>query len=549
MQRRLIYIGLFAACVVSRLLTTIYYIEDTDSLRFALSVYDEFDVASLQPHFPGSPVFWAAARLFYWMTGSFAFAFSLVGGLATFAVVYFCVRLAGRDPLSPDGLAIAFLLFFNPMIWLMGNRYMPDLMGLGLALAALASLTAVKPLGAPAALPALSASTSLRTGILAGSFNGLLAGILTGLLAGTRLSYVPLLLPAYLMRLRRQPLQLTAWTLLGTAIWFIPMLADTGRDALVTSASQQTEGHFTEFGGTVETNPNLLVRTTRVAEGVWADGYGAWWPDRHWLTAVVAAGLTAAAMAAVIAAAVSHSDSRSTSTRPRSPSTRPRSPSASDSRSPSTRPRSPSTRHRPFRQASSASHLSSSPSLASSSSSEPAARPKLLLVSVLTYALWIFLFQNVIYKSRHVLPLVALAAIPIGIGLARLARGPRLAARGAAGVFAVAYIAVMLVIVTQHREPTAIAQIKEHVQDARPAYIASIPLVNFYLSRQGVEATYLSVHDQADRERLGDVKGKLIVIGRYPEIMPPDPVAVDTFYHNPYVNRMWSEVVAHVYDR
>ena len=44
------------------------------------------------------------------------------------------------------------------------------------------------------------------------------------------------------------------------------------------------------------------------------------------------------------------------------------------------------------------------------------------------------------------------------------------------------------------------------------------------------------------------VKGKMIVIGHYPEIMRPNPVSVDTFYHNPYVNRMWAEVMAFEYD-
>ena len=36
--------------------STIYYIEDLDSLRFALSMID-YDVAKLQPHFPAYPVF------------------------------------------------------------------------------------------------------------------------------------------------------------------------------------------------------------------------------------------------------------------------------------------------------------------------------------------------------------------------------------------------------------------------------------------------------------------------------------------------------------
>jgi len=46
--------ALVIGCMASRLATTITYIEDPDSLRFALSVADSYDVAALQPHFPGS---------------------------------------------------------------------------------------------------------------------------------------------------------------------------------------------------------------------------------------------------------------------------------------------------------------------------------------------------------------------------------------------------------------------------------------------------------------------------------------------------------------
>ena len=62
MQRRFqssnlfIWSLIFISCIGSRLLSTIYYIEDLDSLRFALSMVD-YDVAKLQPHFPAIPCF------------------------------------------------------------------------------------------------------------------------------------------------------------------------------------------------------------------------------------------------------------------------------------------------------------------------------------------------------------------------------------------------------------------------------------------------------------------------------------------------------------
>ena len=38
-------------CILSRLITSIFYIEDIDSLRFALAIQD-YSIINLQPHFP-----------------------------------------------------------------------------------------------------------------------------------------------------------------------------------------------------------------------------------------------------------------------------------------------------------------------------------------------------------------------------------------------------------------------------------------------------------------------------------------------------------------
>lgn len=548
-RRRAFYIGLLVVCVATRLATTIYYIEDTDSLRFALSVADGFDVADLQPHFPGYPVFWAVAKVLFWITGSFAVSFSLIGGVATFAVIVFAARLARRDPLSADGLAITFLLFFNPMIWLMGNRYMPDLMGVAVALGALTLLMSARPaargLGTTSARPAAEGSGATSAA----------AGFATGLLAGTRLSYTPLLLPAYLYALRRRPLRLLAGSALGALVWLIPMIIDTGLHGLIGAATRQTEGHFTEFGGTIETDSDLLTRFSRLLEAVWADGFGAWWPGRHALTLIVGAALVAAAIAAVARARAAAKTTRAARAEAAARNAR-------DTQS-AQRVHTDSA----ARAAAAVRNQDQPPETRPPTLGRPSRRT-LLITAALTYVTWIFLFQNVIYKSRHVLPLVALLAIPLGLGLAYLIRARFSADRGAAGdagaprapkgvaavriaagVAALALVVVTLVLVTQHREPTAIAQAKVFVEQTGPDVVASIPLVNFYLSAQGVDATFLSVQNQEDRERIARTEGKLLVVGRFPELMPPNPARADTFYHNPYVNRMWPEVEVYVYER
>jgi hypothetical protein len=271
------WVAVVAVCILSRLATTITYIEDPDSLRFALSVADAYDLAALQPHFPGYPVFWAAAEVFYLPTGSFSTSFSLVGGLATAGLIAALLQIRRVPLASPEGLALTAAVFVNPLVWLMGNRYMPDLLGTTCALATLAFLA------------------DALTGEKTGERSAAIGVLLSGLLAGLRLSYMPLVVvPALWVLVRsRRPLRLVAVGTAGVAVWLAPMIVDTGFRTLVDVAWEQTTGHFTEFGGTVQTESDLSRRVAGFVRGLWADGLGAWWPGRHPLTLAVGAGMLA----------------------------------------------------------------------------------------------------------------------------------------------------------------------------------------------------------------------------------------------------------------
>ena len=126
--------ALLILCLGSRLLSAVYYIEDLDSLRFALGVVD-YDVPRLQPHFPAYPVFCFLAKGIYALTGSYALSFALLGGLSTFGIIRFALEIARIPITTPLGLTAAFLVFFNPLTWLMSNRYMPDALGVAFVLA------------------------------------------------------------------------------------------------------------------------------------------------------------------------------------------------------------------------------------------------------------------------------------------------------------------------------------------------------------------------------------------------------------------------------
>ena len=465
------------ACIASRLATTITYIEDPDSLRFALSVADEFDVAALQPHFPGYPVFWAVTELFYLPTGSFSVSFSLVGGLATAGLIWGLLRLCSVSLPSVEGWALAATVFFNPLFWLMGNRYMPDLLGTAWAVVTLAVLVQALPTD--------------RSGL---DERAACAGIvLTGLLAGLRLSYLPLLLvpvlPALWHSSARGRLVLAGAG--SVAVWLVPMGLDTGLWTLWDVAWEQTTGHFTDFGGTVQTESDLGRRALGTVQGLWADGLGAWWPGRHPLTAVV--GIGAIGTGGLGAWRLWK-------------------------------------RTRPANR-----------------------RLWVLGACVLAYGLWMFFFQNVVHKSRHVLPLLALLLAVPAFGAAALWRMQTWMPRGGVLLAAGAYVAVTLVLVDQHRAPSAVAQAKAFVeaqtQNAGPTRVASVPLINTYLRTQQVDARFLSVEDSSDVRRLRAAEtGRTLVVGTYASLLDRSPTRTHTFYHNPHVNRMWPEVTVYVYE-
>ena len=169
-QNKKAYFLLIICCLASRIATTIYYIEDTDSLRFALSITD-YDITKIQPHFPGYPIFCFFAKMLYLFTESLSLSFSIIGALSLFTIIYFSLKICKTDLLTFKGLILSGLIFFNPLLWLMSNRYMPDLMGLAISLVAFYFLSAEKK----------------------SDKNILLGFLFTGLLTGVRLSFLPIL--------------------------------------------------------------------------------------------------------------------------------------------------------------------------------------------------------------------------------------------------------------------------------------------------------------------------------------------------------------------
>ena len=470
--------------LVSRLWSTIYYIEDLDSLRFALSMID-YNVVKNQPHFPAYPVFCFVTKLVYQLIGRYTVAFSIIGAFSTFLTIFFLVRSANIQPTSLLGALVIFFSTFNPLLWLMSNRYMPDMMGVACM---------------------MSCFYYLQPNNIKTNYNGLIGFFLTGILLGVRLSYTPFLFPLLVANLfstkgnRLKWYQLAISGVAGICTWLSPLILITGWSELIDSARIQSQGHFTDFGGTITTESNYARRTERLIEGVWADGLGFYWLGRHLTTVIPTVCLSLLFCVSFI----------------------------------KSKPRIP-IKISNFAQTT--------------------------ILSCLAYLIWIFCFQNIIHKSRHVLPLLPFAALFVAIFLTRVIENTsriwsnflfkKILILGLAS-----YTLVSFHLVSQHKKPTAIAQIHEHLKQVKndyqkPIQIISVPLIKYYLSAQGFNTKYLVVkqEEEFNLKKQLDQNADWIAIGSAlpPEVIGDRKALAKIFYHNPYVNRMWSSLTVYQY--
>ncbi|MBP96819.1 hypothetical protein CMK18_12765 [Candidatus Poribacteria bacterium] len=470
--------------LVSRLWSTIYYIEDLDSLRFALSMID-YNVVKNQPHFPAYPVFCFVTKLVYQLIGRYTVAFSIIGAFSTFLTIFFLVRSANIQPTSLLGALVIFFSTFNPLLWLMSNRYMPDMMGVACM---------------------MSCFYYLQPNNIKTNYNGLIGFFLTGILLGVRLSYTPFLFPLLVTNLfstkenRLKWYQLAISGVAGICTWLSPLILITGWSELIDSARIQSQGHFTDFGGTITTESNYARRAERLIEGVWADGLGFYWLGRHLTTVIPTVCLSLLFCVSFI----------------------------------KSKPRIP---------------------IKISNFAQTA------ILSCLAYLIWIFCFQNIIHKSRHVLPLLPFAALFVAIFLTRVIENTsriwsNFLFKEILILGLVSYTLVSFHLVSQHKKPTAIAQIHEHLKQVKndyqkPIQIISVPLIKYYLSAQGFNTKYLVVkqEEEFNLKKQLDQNANWIAIGSTlpPEVIGDRKALAKIFYHNPYVNRMWSSLTVYQY--
>ncbi len=427
--------------VISRFITHIVYIEDIDSLRFALSTV-EYDLLKFQPHFPAYPVYCFITKLVYWLTRSVSFS-HYTSGVIGMVFVFIGTRNIYRQLTNQKNtLLLDVFMLCSPLIWLMSNRFMPDVMGLALLL--------------------LASNFGLSYYNTKSKQHLYLYVIFVGLLAGVRVSYLPFLFPMscyFLFNHHKTVIYQLLLYVVSVLIWLVPIIVITGYSDIIDLLLSHSDGHFNEWGGTIRTDDNVWKRLYMMLVYIWSDGLGGWLPNRS-LLFLPFGGLVLVGL---------------------------------------------------FKSKGYWSKI-----------------PLLVYVCLGVYFLWALLYQNVLYKPRHLMPFIPILVMAISYGLSRFSWR---------WVFVlVLFLNVPNMIVAyQHKHKTALAQAVAFLEKKNSPVVVN-DLVGFYITRSTKK---IKIEHKP--------KGKCYVIGATLEDgrLPSDTIK---FYHNPYVNRMWSEINVYCYD-
>jgi len=260
----------------------------------------------------------------------------------------------------------------------------------------------------------------------------------------------------------------------------------TGWDQLIEIALEHSSGHFAEWGGAITTESSITIRIIGICRSIFADGFGGWWEGRFLINILIGLGLIIPIM-----------------------------------------------------------------TFYKSIAEFVKRRGVLLLVgSSVIYLVWIYLGQNVVYKARHVLPLIPLLILVVGGVWGKLLRFRYGKVLFLLFIFIMGYNTVDLSI--EHKKPPSIAQALDWLRS--PEYkeadvlIVTIPMIKQYLKRQGVNANYLFYDEVKEHSKKYYFNyDKVITIGGdgiFPERFLTKEM---NFEHSGWVNPMWTKITANEY--
>lgn len=216
-----------------------------------------------QPPLPGYPAFCFLVKGLFLIFNQFSLAFSAIGGIAIFLIIVYTLKLVKVPILSLEGGLTSFLIFFNPLLWIMSNKYSPALIGAATALVAFYYLVSAHP--------------NYNKRVALGWF-------FIGLLIGIYPIYIFfLVIPCLYSIFNGKKLALLLISILGgTSIWLFPLFLVEGWVNIYQTL--QVQSIFKEVSPLSEffLSNNLV----QLFHSYWVDGLGGYWQDRSLLTVI-----------------------------------------------------------------------------------------------------------------------------------------------------------------------------------------------------------------------------------------------------------------------
>ncbi len=204
----LIYL-IFLTALMLRLLFMSPYLEDWDSVQFALALHD-FSIVKHQPHPPGYPLYVLMGRWIDLFFNDPAKSLGLLSAFLGAATTIPIFLLAKKMFDQTTGIVAALLLTFTPVEWMLSG----------------VALTNVPGLFFISTLALLIFNSSNNYKLL------LLSSFLSGLVLGVRFTEAPILVTLLALVVVKQKLKnilpVTLLFLLGLGVWIIPIIAVTG---------------------------------------------------------------------------------------------------------------------------------------------------------------------------------------------------------------------------------------------------------------------------------------------------------------------------------
>ena len=263
--------------------------------------------------------------------------------------------------------------------------------------------------------------------------------------------------------------------LIGILIWLFPLITTQGYYNLIALGYKHSAGHFYDYGGTILTDSNMLLRIKFLFHTVWSDGLGGYWIDRNWITLFISIYILYLL-------------------------------------------KNIFTKHK----------IMFDTNL------------KIIIFSSILYLVWIYFFQNLIYKSRHVLPLVYILLLLMSLGHNNMRK--HLVNYGL-----IIFLSILTInLVIGHKTGTSISFLNKFLKNEKTDYVISNPLINYYLKSNGIKSNFINVENNNLSQFHPKIEPNknIKVIGDYSDLfINKNELLLDTIlYHNPYINRMWSTI-------